>query len=73
MLFPTWRFTVKQRNSGPAIGTYLGRPIFATIQRDGQRYVFDRIAEGDTEGYPLTQLKKDEVLMMPGIIYRRAS
>ena len=57
---------------GPAIGTYLGKTIYKSIREDDHEYVFDRIAESDDDGIPLTQLKRNEVLFEPGLIYRQA-
>jgi hypothetical protein len=57
---------------GKPIGSHLGKPIFSTIEKEGYKYVFDRLAECDNEGCPLTQLAKNEVLFRPGLIYRVA-
>jgi len=49
------------------------RPHFVFKDHGGDReYVFDRIAECDAEGCSLDQLKKNEVLIRPGLIYRPA-
>lgn len=58
---------------GPSIGSHLGRPIYKTIESEGIQYDYDRKAECDTEGYPLQQLSKNEVLFNTGLIYKKAS
>lgn len=55
---------------GPQVGNYLGQPIFQTIKSDTGTYIFDRIAESVDGEFPLDQLKKDELLIKPGLIYR---
>jgi len=62
-----------KRSYGPAIGYHLGRPIFQFIEEQNTRYRFDRLAQGDDEGWPLDQVKKDELLLKPGLIYKKAS
>lgn len=64
---------MKRKIYGPVIGSHLGREIFETVEEDSHKYIFDRIAEGDDDGYPLNQLKKNEVLFEPGLIYKQAS
>ena len=64
---------MKSKSYGPVIGSHLGKDIFETVEDDAHKYVFDRIAEGDDDGYPLNQLKRNEVLFEPGLIYREAS
>ncbi|MGA7799877.1 MAG: hypothetical protein WCC36_03620 [Gammaproteobacteria bacterium] len=56
---------------GPRIGSYMGRPIFESISNPQGTFVFDRIAQSVDDGYPLDQLGKNEVLLNPGLIYRR--
>ena len=60
---------------GHRIGSLYGKPIFDEIndQDNNARLVFVRIAIGDTDGFPLDQLKPNEVLFSPGIIYRKVS
>ncbi len=58
---------------GPQIGTHLGKPIYKTVENDGTTYIFDRLAECDSEGCPLDQLASNEMLLPPGLIYRKAS
>lgn len=58
---------------GRPIGTHLGKPIYDSIEQESERYVFDRLAHCDAEGCPLDQVKKDEVLLQPGLIYKKAS
>jgi len=57
---------------GKPIGTHLGKPIFSTIESDNGKFVFDRLAECDRDGCPLDQLKKNELMFHPGLIYRPA-
>lgn len=58
---------------GPAIGSFLGKPIFQTIEKDGKKYQFDRMAECDSDGCPLQQLASNEVMFNPGLIYKKTS
>lgn len=60
------------RTHGPTIGFHLGKPIFESICQDDTKYVFDRIAQCDSDGCPLSQLEKDELLLKPGLIYKEA-
>ena len=55
------------------IGSHLGKTIYSTVEAEDHTYVFDRLAECDREGCPLDQLKKDELMFQPGLIYRLAS
>ena len=64
---------MKRKIYGPVIGSHLGKAIFETVEQNSCKYVFDRIADGDDDGYPLNQLRKNEVLFEPGLIYRQAS
>ena len=57
---------------GPAIGTHLGKPIFSTIESEDGKFTFDRLAECDRDGCPLNQLRKDELMFNPGLIYKIA-
>ena len=63
---------MNQRHYGPKIGSHLGQPIYSTIEAEGHKYVFDRLAECDRDGCPLQQLQKNEILFQPGLIYRAA-
>ena len=45
---------MKKNTYGPAIGTYLGKTIYKSMRKDECEYVFDRIAESDDDGIPLT-------------------
>ncbi len=63
----------KNHNYGSPIGNHLGKPIFQFIEEQDTRYVFDRLAECDDEGCPLDQVKKGELLLHPGLIYRKVS
>ncbi len=60
----------QQRLNRSSIGHYMGKPIFESIEVQEEPYVFDRIAEYRDDGYPLDQLRRDEVLVAPGLIYR---
>lgn len=64
---------VKDAVYGPRIGTYLGKPIYKSIEQNGARYEYDRLAWCDEEGCPLQQLGHNEVLFKPGLIYRLAA
>jgi len=64
---------VVRREYGEKIGSHLGKPIYKTITQYERKYIFDRIAQCDRDGCPLDQLKKDEILFNPGLIYRPAS
>jgi hypothetical protein len=55
---------------GHAIGNYLGRPIFESIEVQDESYVFDRIAEYEDDEFPLDRLSANELLVEPGLIYR---
>ncbi len=55
------------------LGDYLGHPIYQTIESQNSLYVFDRIAENIDGEFPLDQLNKNELLVMPGLIYRPKS
>lgn len=57
---------------GSQVGNYLGQPIYETITSRNGTYVFDRIAENVDGEFPLDQLKEDELLIRPGLIYRPA-
>jgi hypothetical protein len=58
--------------TGPSIGTYGDRPIPEWIERDGQKYAFDRPAQKDAaDAVVLAQLRLDEAVISPGLIYRR--
>lgn len=55
---------------GHAIGYYLGKPIFESIEVQDEAYVFDRIAEYEDDEFPLDRLSANELLVQPGLIYR---
>lgn len=61
----------KSRRYGKPIGSHLGKPIYESIEDNELKYVFDRLAEGDTDGYPLDQLEANELLLNPGLIYKK--
>ena len=56
--------------NGNAIGNYLGKPIFESIEVQDEPYVFDRIAQYEDDEFPLDRLNENEVLVEPGLIYR---
>jgi len=58
---------------GKCIGSYLGKPIYETIDDQQEQYTFDRIAKTDpyNDGFPLNSLGRDEVLFNPGLIYKK--
>lgn len=58
---------------GPTIGLYLGKPVYKTIESNGYKYIYDRVAQCDDDGCPLDQLQVNEVMIRPGLIYRLAS
>lgn len=62
---------MSKRTYGPAIGSHLGKTIYQTIQQEDHQYEFDRLAHCDTEGCPLDQLNKNEMMMDPGLIYKQ--
>ncbi len=53
-----------------AIGNYLGKPIFESIEVQDDTYIFDRIATYVDDEFPLDRLSENEVLVEPGLIYR---
>lgn len=57
------------------VGMLLGKPIYESFKRqdDDSRYIFDRVAQCDSEGCPLWQIRQDEILLEPGLIYKKAS
>ncbi len=57
---------------GAKVGNFMGQPIFETIITRNVTYVFDRIARSIDGEFPLDQLGKDELLILPGLIYRPA-
>ncbi len=52
------------------VGDYMGQPIYQTFESRNGTYVFDRIARNVDGEFPLEQLKKNELLVKPGLIYR---
>lgn len=57
-------------HNGHAIGNYMGKPIFESIEVQDKAYVFDRIAEYEDDEFPLDRLSANELLVEPGLIYR---
>lgn len=58
---------------GKTIGSHLGKPIYESFKDQGVTYIFDRLAKCDDEGCPLDQVRTDELLVQPGLIYKKAS
>lgn len=58
-------------NQSHAIGNYMGKPIFESIEIQDNTYVFDRIARYEDDEFPLDRLRENEVLVEPGLIYRQ--
>jgi hypothetical protein len=60
---------------GPAIGTHQDQPIYSWLEYPGPGnsvlwYTFAGVgARASDGGYPLKQLKDDEILVFPGLIY----
>ena len=52
------------------VGDFLGQPIYETIESQNTTYIFDRIAKNIDGEFPLDQLRKNEILVKPGLIYR---
>jgi hypothetical protein len=64
---------VNKRTFGQAIGSHLGKTIYQSIQDENVTYIYDRIAQCETDGAcPLDQLSKNELLIEPGLIYKQA-
>lgn len=61
------------KHYGNCIGSHLGRAIYDVLEdaEANQKFIFVRIASGDSDGYPLDQLKSNEVLFYPGLIYKK--
>jgi hypothetical protein len=57
----------------PQLDDYLGHPVYQTIELHNIVYVFDRIAVNIDGEFPLDQLRKGELLVKPGLIYRSKS
>ena len=57
-------------NHSHAIGNYLGKPIFESIEVQDSTYVFDRIARYEDGEFPLDRLSTNELLVEPVLIYR---
>ena len=58
---------------GPTVGSHLGKPIYQTIESEGIKYNFERMAVCESDGCPLQQLAANEVMFNPGLIYSKAS
>lgn len=58
---------------GPTVGSHLGKPIYQTIESEGIKYNFERMAVCDSDGCPLQQLAANEVMFSPGLIYSKAA
>jgi hypothetical protein len=66
---PSGELAVSSQNH--AIGNYMGKPIFESIEIQDNTYVFDRIAQYEDDEFPLDRLSENEVLVEPGLIYRQ--
>jgi len=64
---------MEHRAYGPRIGSHLGKPIYQTIESEGEKYEYIRLAECDDEGCPLAQLQQNEMMLVPGLIYRKVA
>ncbi|RRQ20858.1 hypothetical protein [Thiohalobacter thiocyanaticus] len=64
--------TYKHAHYGERIGSYMGEPIFASIDAPEGHFVFDRLARYVDDGYPLDQLGRGEVMSPAGVVYRLA-
>ncbi len=64
---------MEKPNLGRKIGSHLGKPIYETIESNGYKYAYDRLARCDSEGCPLDQLGHNEVMLNPGLIYKKVS
>ena len=54
------------------IGNHNGKAIPAYIETESGCYWFDRVAHTDKRGRaPLAQMRNDEVMITPGLIYRK--
>lgn len=56
---------------GRPVGSHLGKPIYQTIESEGIKYNFERMAVCDSDGCPLQQLAANEVMFNPGLIYSK--
>lgn len=56
---------------GPQIGTHLGKAIYETIENEDTKLQYVRKANCDIDGCSLEQLAQDEVMLNPGLIYRK--
>ena len=61
-------------DKGGSIGDVQGIECPAWVKcSDGERYDYDRVAYTDEDaGVPLSQMSNDEVLLAPGVIYKKA-
>lgn len=64
---------MNRQKYGRAIGSHLGKTIYESFKDQGVTYIFDRMAQCDDEGCPLDQVKRGELLVRPGLIYKKAS
>jgi len=58
--------------SGPKVGSYLGQPIFKSIDDEKFHYTFDRVAPF-AEGWSPHELENTELMISPGLIYKRVA
>lgn len=61
---------MNQSVENPVIGHYRDTPIYAWMYAGGVKMQFRRIAcEDDTGSVPMSQLKDNECVVSPGLIY----
>lgn len=59
------------QHQGDTIGTYKDCPIYDWIVVDGVKHLYDRIAIEESDGRVfLAQMRDDELMLSPGLIYR---
>lgn len=56
---------------GPSIGMWRDRDIPAWLNARGGHYEFDRVGILDDGGFEMSQLARDELVIAPGLIYKR--
>lgn len=55
---------------GPVIGRYEDKPIYEYIIADGYRYTYNGLALKDKDNsIPLSQLRSNEWILAPGLLY----
>lgn len=64
------RGMVKQK--GPSVGTFKNADIPAYIETDRGWFTFDRTAD-TAEGFDMSHLRRNEVIIAPGLTYKAAN